>query len=158
MKNDRLAVALRTLQWVLGLVILEESVRFAFSPAAAHEFAQTGMPDIIHRVWHGRRLPQQFCFWFHAPPWSGDGFCSSCWRRLSCSIFCTDGSTWAYWSSMRRGRGRSWWGRPRRRSNRTDTSDPSRLTRARLNFMFILHIRRSLKRSGFGVSIQSRPI
>jgi hypothetical protein len=50
MKNDRLAVALRTLQWVLGLVILEESVRFAFSPAAAHEFAQTGMPDIIHRV------------------------------------------------------------------------------------------------------------
>ncbi|MGB0043465.1 MAG: DoxX family protein [Terriglobales bacterium] len=48
-KNDRLAVALRILQWVLGLVILEESVRFAFSPAAARAFAHTGMPDFIRR-------------------------------------------------------------------------------------------------------------
>ncbi|MGA7079081.1 MAG: hypothetical protein WBQ43_19170 [Terriglobales bacterium] len=49
-KNDRLAVALRILQWALGLVILEASVRFAFSPAAAHAFAHTGMPDFIRRV------------------------------------------------------------------------------------------------------------
>jgi hypothetical protein len=49
MRNDRLAVALRILQWVLGLVILQESMRFAFSPVAAHEFAHTGMPDIIRR-------------------------------------------------------------------------------------------------------------
>jgi len=49
-KNDRLAVALRILQWVLGLVILAESVRFAFSLAAAQAFAKTGMPDVIHRV------------------------------------------------------------------------------------------------------------
>jgi hypothetical protein len=50
-RNDgRLAVALRILQWVLGLVILAESVRFAFSPAAAQAFAKTGMPDIIHRA------------------------------------------------------------------------------------------------------------
>jgi len=50
MRNDRLAMALRILQWALGLVILEQSMRFAFSPAAAQAFAQTGMPDIVHRV------------------------------------------------------------------------------------------------------------
>jgi hypothetical protein len=48
-KNDRLAAALRILQWVLGLVILEASVRFAFSPEAARAFAHTGMPDFIRR-------------------------------------------------------------------------------------------------------------
>jgi hypothetical protein len=35
------------LQWVLGLVILAESARFAFSPHAAHAFARTGLPDFI---------------------------------------------------------------------------------------------------------------
>ncbi len=48
-KRDRLALALRILQWVLGLVILEESLRFAFSPEAARAFAHTGMPDFIRR-------------------------------------------------------------------------------------------------------------
>ena len=47
MTQDRLPTALRILQWVLGLVILEESVRFAFSPGAAHAFAKTGLPDAI---------------------------------------------------------------------------------------------------------------
>jgi hypothetical protein len=45
--NDRLPAALRILQWVLGLVILEESLRFAFSPEAAHAFAKTGLPNFI---------------------------------------------------------------------------------------------------------------
>jgi hypothetical protein len=47
MTQDRLPTALRILQWVLGLVILAESARFAFSPGAAHAFAKTGLPDFI---------------------------------------------------------------------------------------------------------------
>ena len=48
MTQDRLPAALRTLQWVLGLVLLEESARFAFSPGAAQAFAKTGLPNFIH--------------------------------------------------------------------------------------------------------------
>jgi len=47
-KNDRLPVALCILQWVLGLVILVESLRFASSPQAAHTFAKTGLPNFVH--------------------------------------------------------------------------------------------------------------
>jgi len=47
MTQDRLLVALRTLQWVLGLIILAESLNFAFSPQAAHAFAKTGLPNIV---------------------------------------------------------------------------------------------------------------
>jgi len=46
--HDRLHAALCILQWVLGLVILAESLRFAFSPQAAHTFAKTGLPNFIH--------------------------------------------------------------------------------------------------------------
>jgi hypothetical protein len=46
-KSGRLPAALLILQWVLGLVILGESARFAFSPEAAHAFAKTGMPNFI---------------------------------------------------------------------------------------------------------------
>jgi hypothetical protein len=45
--RDLLPVALRILQWTLGLVILGESARFAFSPAAAQSFAKSGMPCFI---------------------------------------------------------------------------------------------------------------
>jgi hypothetical protein len=47
MTQDRLPAALRMLQWVLGLVILAESARFAFSPGAAHAFAKTGLPSFV---------------------------------------------------------------------------------------------------------------
>ena len=47
MNQGRLPAALLILQWVLGLVILEESLRFAFSPEAAHAFAKTGLPNFI---------------------------------------------------------------------------------------------------------------
>jgi hypothetical protein len=47
MTRDRLPTALHLLQWVLGLVILAESARFAFSPEAAHAFAKTGLPNFI---------------------------------------------------------------------------------------------------------------
>jgi hypothetical protein len=46
--KDRLGVALCILQWVLGLVILAESLRFAFSPRAALAFAKTGLPNVVH--------------------------------------------------------------------------------------------------------------
>jgi len=47
-KNHRLPPALCILRWVLGLVILVESLHFAFSPGAAHAFAKTGLPNFIH--------------------------------------------------------------------------------------------------------------
>jgi hypothetical protein len=39
---------LLTLQWVLGLVILEASLRFALFAGAAREFAKTGLPNFLH--------------------------------------------------------------------------------------------------------------
>jgi uncharacterized membrane protein YphA (DoxX/SURF4 family) len=48
MTQNRLRVALLILQWVLGLVILGESLRFALSPEAAQAFAKTGLPNFVH--------------------------------------------------------------------------------------------------------------
>lgn len=48
MTQHRSPVALLILQWVLALVIVGESIRFAFSAAAARAFAQTGLPDFVH--------------------------------------------------------------------------------------------------------------
>ncbi len=50
MTRNRLPAALSLLQWILGLVIIEESLRFAFSHAAAHAFARTGLPDFIRHA------------------------------------------------------------------------------------------------------------
>jgi hypothetical protein len=47
MTQERLPVALRTLQWVLGLIILAESLHFALSPQAAYAFAKTGLPNFM---------------------------------------------------------------------------------------------------------------
>jgi hypothetical protein len=46
--KDRTQTALVILRWVVGLVLLLESARFAFSPAAARVFAATGMPNFVH--------------------------------------------------------------------------------------------------------------
>ena len=48
--NDQNARAVLILQRALGLVILAESAFFAFSPAAVHAFARTGMPDVVRLV------------------------------------------------------------------------------------------------------------
>lgn len=56
MDNDLLPVALRILQWTLGLVILGESARFAFSAAAAQSFAKTGMPGFIRPALAGAEI------------------------------------------------------------------------------------------------------
>jgi hypothetical protein len=47
MTRNRLSVALRILQWVLGVIILVESLRFALAPMAAHAFAKTGLPNFV---------------------------------------------------------------------------------------------------------------
>ena len=47
MTRNPLLFALLILKWVLGLVILAESAHFALSPAAAHAFAKTGLPDFV---------------------------------------------------------------------------------------------------------------
>jgi hypothetical protein len=38
------------LHWVVGLVVLAESARFAFSASAAHAFAKTGLPNVVRLV------------------------------------------------------------------------------------------------------------
>jgi uncharacterized membrane protein YphA (DoxX/SURF4 family) len=45
----RLKIALRALQWTLGVVILIEAMMFIM-PAARHDFARTHMPDILRQV------------------------------------------------------------------------------------------------------------
>jgi len=47
MSNDHGRPALLVLQWVLGLVILAMAAVLAFTPASAHAFAKTGLPDFI---------------------------------------------------------------------------------------------------------------
>lgn len=47
MKKERTDLAMAGLQWSLGIVVVVQSVRFAFSPGAAHFFAKTGLPDWV---------------------------------------------------------------------------------------------------------------
>ena len=49
MAEQRMRRALTGLQWTLGLVILVEAGLFVM-PSAAHDFAQTHMPDIVRLV------------------------------------------------------------------------------------------------------------
>ena len=49
MAEPQMRTALTGLQWTLGLVILIEAVLFVM-PSAAHDFAQTHMPDIVRLV------------------------------------------------------------------------------------------------------------
>jgi hypothetical protein len=49
MAEKRMKTAVTGLQWTLGLVILIEAVLFVM-PSAAHDFAQTHMPDIVRLV------------------------------------------------------------------------------------------------------------
>ena len=50
MNDERVRRALIVLQWVLGLVILAESARFALSHEAAHAFSKTGLPSFVRLV------------------------------------------------------------------------------------------------------------
>jgi len=48
MTAQRADSAMIALRWILGLVLLAESVRFAFSASAAATFAKTGLPQVVH--------------------------------------------------------------------------------------------------------------
>jgi hypothetical protein len=48
MTANRADSAIATLRWILALVLLAESVRFAFSASAAAAFAKTGLPEVVH--------------------------------------------------------------------------------------------------------------
>jgi len=48
MTANRANSAMIALRWILGLVLLAESVRFAFSASAAVAFAKTGLPQVVH--------------------------------------------------------------------------------------------------------------
>lgn len=47
MNSNRERLSLLALQWALGLVLFIEGAVFAFSPASAHAFAKTGLPDFV---------------------------------------------------------------------------------------------------------------
>jgi uncharacterized membrane protein YphA (DoxX/SURF4 family) len=49
MSATQTKLALKVLQWVLGVVILAEAVQFVL-PGAAHDFARTHMPGIIRLI------------------------------------------------------------------------------------------------------------
>lgn len=48
MTANRADSIIATLHWILGLVLLAESARFAFSASAAAAFAKTGLPEVVH--------------------------------------------------------------------------------------------------------------
>lgn len=48
MTEDRARPAITLLRWVLGMFILEEAARFAFSSSAAAACAKTGLPNALH--------------------------------------------------------------------------------------------------------------
>ena len=48
MTDSQRTSAIISLRWILGLVLLAESARFAFSSASAAAFAKTGLPEIVH--------------------------------------------------------------------------------------------------------------
>ena len=49
MSASQTKLALTMLQWVLGIVILAEAVRFVL-PSAAHDFARTHLPGFIRII------------------------------------------------------------------------------------------------------------
>lgn len=49
MSSSQTKLGLNVLQWVMGIVILAEAVRFVM-PGAAHGFARTHMPDAIRLI------------------------------------------------------------------------------------------------------------
>ena len=55
--NARLAkCSISLLRWSVGLVILLESVRFVFSPSAAHFLANAGLPSWLRPVLGGAEI------------------------------------------------------------------------------------------------------
>jgi hypothetical protein len=49
MTEQRMKIALTSVQWTLGVIILVEAVLFVM-PGGRHDFATTHMPDILRQV------------------------------------------------------------------------------------------------------------
>lgn len=61
--NQRLkTVTIAGLRWILGLVVLLQSLLFAFSPSAIHRFAQTGLPLWIRPALAGGEVAAALLF------------------------------------------------------------------------------------------------
>ena len=54
--STRLRSALVALHWSVGLVVLIESALFVFSASRAHDFAKSGLPQLIRPVLGGAEL------------------------------------------------------------------------------------------------------
>jgi hypothetical protein len=55
--NQRLkTITIAGLRWTLGLVVLLQSFRFAFSPSTIHHFSQTGLPQWIRPALAGSEI------------------------------------------------------------------------------------------------------
>jgi hypothetical protein len=72
--RDLLPAALRILQWTLGLVILGESARFAFSPVAAQTFAKTGLPNFVRPTLAWAEIAAAILFLVPGATWLGARF------------------------------------------------------------------------------------
>jgi len=72
--NDLLPVALRILQWTLGLVILGESARFAYSSQAAKVFTKTGMPNFMRPTLAWAEIAAAVVFLAPRATWLGARF------------------------------------------------------------------------------------
>jgi len=55
-------LSLPLLRWTVGLVVLIESIRFAFSPSAAHFLARAGLPLWIRPALGGAELAAAILF------------------------------------------------------------------------------------------------
>jgi hypothetical protein len=56
MKQNATEISISLLRWTLGLVVLLESARFAFSASAAHSLAKAGLPEWIRPVLGGGEM------------------------------------------------------------------------------------------------------
>ena len=56
MNGEKEKTAMAVLRWTLGLVVLWQSLRFTFGPAAGHFFAKTHLPHWIHPVLGGAEI------------------------------------------------------------------------------------------------------
>lgn len=56
MSGQKEKTTMAVLRWTLGLVVLWQSLRFTFGPAAAHFFAKTGLPPWIRPTIGGAEI------------------------------------------------------------------------------------------------------
>jgi uncharacterized membrane protein YphA (DoxX/SURF4 family) len=74
MTKDRLAIALTVLQWVLGLIILGETLHFTLSSGAAPAFAKTGLPDFVRQGLAWAEIAAALLFLIPRATWAGGWF------------------------------------------------------------------------------------